>query len=70
MQFRHDEDISRAAEPAEWIELVHQALVEGDVGAHLAVIFEADAAPVEQRHGIAYALAVSAHWIAEIRIRQ
>ena len=54
----HDQDVGGAAEPAERVELAHQPLVESDVCAHLAIIFEAGAALVEQRHGIAHALAV------------
>jgi hypothetical protein len=50
VQFGLDQDVGRAAEAAERIELAHQPLIERDVGAHLAVTFGIDPAPVEYGH--------------------
>ena len=70
VQFRHDQDIGRPAQPAERVKLVHQPLNQRDIGAHLAVIVEAGIAPVEHGNGVAHAMAVSAHRVTEIRVGQ
>ena len=48
----------------------HRALVQGDVGAHVAVIFEIDLALVENPHRLAHTFGPLARRIAEGRERQ
>src|SRR5262249_51529197 len=70
VQCGHDEDIGRPGESTEWVEPPHQLLVESDIGAHLAVIFETYSSLIEQGDGGAHAVYIVAHRIAEIRVRQ
>ncbi len=67
MERRHDEHVAGRRKAAERI-LLHDARIERHIGRHFAVIFEIDAAPVEDLHRLPHPLRTLARGMAEGRI--